>query len=117
MTSMNKPVRDRTFPKWLCLVTLLFAFAAPTHANDAQIVLLVGRAEYQETAQGLWQRAVLEQPLVAGTALRTSVASQLALLLRDQTQLRINEQTQIRITGVAGEQDGTTIELARGRRG
>ena len=90
---MNKPNQYRRFQTGLSVVILLLAFAAPAHANDAQIVLLVGRAEDQENTRGLWQRAALEQYFLAGTALRTSVASQIALLLRDQTQIRINEQT------------------------
>ncbi|MBL8381861.1 MAG: tetratricopeptide repeat protein [Burkholderiales bacterium] len=84
-------------------------------ANDAEVVLLIGKAEVQTGAQGQWQPATLQQKLAAGTSIRTSGASQVAVVLRDQTQVRLNEQSMLRIAAVNAEGEGTNVELARGR--
>lgn len=102
--------------RWLWqLPALLLAWMPFAHAEDAEVVMLLGQADYQLTPQEPWKPVTLKQLLTAGTALRTRLSSQVALLLRDQTQIRLNEQSQILVTGVATAQDGTTIELARGR--
>ena len=94
---------------------LLLAAGSGAYANDAEIVLLIGKAEVQDSAQGPWRPATVQQKLSAGTAIRTSNASQLAVVMRDQTQIRLNEETLLRITGVAVEGSGTSVEVSRGR--
>ncbi len=101
----------------ILLTTLAAGLAAhaPARATDAEVVFLIGKAEVQETAQADWKPAAVQQQLNAGTAIRTGNGSQIALVLRDQTQVRLNEQTMLRITGVAVEGAGTNVELSRGR--
>ena len=96
-------------------VCLLLAAGSGAYANDAEIVLLIGKAEVQDSAQGPWRPATVQQKLTAGTAIRTSNASQLAVVMRDQTQIRLNEETLLRITGVAVDGSGTSVDVSRGR--
>ena len=98
-----------------CAIVATLAAMTPTHANDAQVVLLVGKAETRETAQSAWQPLASQQKIRAGSVVRTLDTSQVALLLADQTQLRLNERTELRITAVGIDGEGTALQIERGR--
>ena len=108
VSQLSRRLRKATLAALLCTVGLV-------HANDAEVVLLIGKAEVQQTPQGSWEPATMQQKLPAGTSVRTSGSSQLAVVLKDQTQIRLNEQTTLRITTVNPEGEGTSVALSRGR--
>ena len=113
---MNHPLRTwSTTRALLSLALLLCLLARGAHARDAEVVLLIGNAEFQEQGLSTWKPAAVQQQLVTGTAVRTAAASQLALVLRDQTQIRLNERTWLRLASVGGDGDGTNLELVGGR--
>ena len=93
----------------------LFALNSPTHAADAEIVFLAGKAEFRQSAAAPWVPATLRQEIAVGATVRTGLASQIALVLRDQTQVRLNEQTVLTLTAVDGASQGTRLDLGRGR--
>lgn len=99
----------------LTLLLAVLPWANVARANDAEVVLLIGRAEIQAPGQTTWQAATVQQKIPEGSTMRTGASSQVAIVLRDQTQVRLNEQTMLRLTGVAAEVEGTRIELTRGR--
>ena len=93
----------------------MFAMCAATWANEAQIVLLTGKADTQLTTDLPWSPAQLQQRLPMGTWIRTGSASQVGLLLRDQTQVRLGAETILRLSVIAESGPGTSVDLARGR--
>src|SRR5688572_7633838 len=60
-------------------------------ANDAEIISIVGRGDSRETPEAEWRAALVRQKLPAGAFVRTHELSQMALLLRDNTQVRLNQ--------------------------
>lgn len=97
------------------LLGLLLTLSTGAWAADGEIVLLIGKAEVQESPGGPWRQARVQQQLQSGVSIRTGDSSQMAVVLRDQTQVRLNEQSLMRFTGVADEREGTTMNLSRGR--
>lgn len=103
-----------------CRALLIAAFLTAScstivAAGDAQIVSLTGQGESRESAALAWRPAVVEQTLNAGNFVRTLDFSQMAVLLRDQTQLRLNQNSLLQIKALAGEDRPTRLELLRGR--
>jgi tetratricopeptide (TPR) repeat protein len=102
------------------LFLTLFALACvvvPASANDAEIVLLIGKGDSRETAAAQWRPAAVKQKLVAGSFVRTGEMSQMGLLLRDRTQLRLNQLSILNIKSVAATAPppATQLELPQGR--
>lgn len=96
--------------------TLLIAYCSGNAlAFDAQIVSLQGEGEARAADAQDWQAAVLQQRLAGGSYVRTLDYSQMALLLRDQTQLRLNQNSQLQIKSLAGAGQPTRLQLQRGR--
>ncbi len=84
-------------------------------AQDAQIVMVQGRVEVRDAASGIWRPAVTNQKVNAGEFVRTGDASQMALLVKDQTQVRLNQQSLFQIKSAGNAEGGTQLELTTGR--
>jgi len=97
------------------LLGVLLSLSTGAWAADGEIVLLIGKAEVQESPQGPWRPARVQQQLQTGVSIRTGDSSQMAVVLRDQTQVRLNEQSLMRFSAVADAREGTTLDLSKGR--
>jgi tetratricopeptide (TPR) repeat protein len=97
--------------------TVFFAFAgsAQAAAADAEVILVIGKAEVRDPATGEWKPARVQQQLPAGSSVRTGDASQMALLLKDQTQVRVNQQSTLQFKAIDDPSQETTLDLIRGR--
>ena len=98
--------------------SLLVAFAATAaRANDAEIVLLIGKGDARETADAPWRPAAVKQKLAAGNFVRTGEMSQMGLLLRDRTQVRLSQLSILNIRSVnpSTPPPATQLELPQGR--
>ncbi len=84
-------------------------------ADDAEIVLLIGKGDARAVAQPDWSPAALKQKLLAGAYVRTRELSQMGLLLRDLTQMRLNQLTILQIKSIAAAGQPTRLELPQGR--
>ncbi|MBS4095775.1 MAG: tetratricopeptide repeat protein [Sulfuricella sp.] len=101
-------------PLPLLLCGALAVLAAPAYAYEAEIVSLIGKGETRATTKDDWKAAALKQQLNQGAFVRTGDLSQMALLLRDQTQLRLNQNSMVQIKEVTP--GGTTqLDLNLGR--
>ncbi|MBK8121704.1 MAG: FecR domain-containing protein [Sulfuritalea sp.] len=89
-----------------------YALAAP---DNAQVVLVVGKAEAREAEGGEWRPVTVRQQLPAGASVRTGDASQMALLLKDQTQIRINQHSTLKFQSAVEPGQQTVLDLLRGR--
>jgi len=91
--------------------------SVPAGANDAEIVSLIGRGDARESAARDWTPASMKQKLQAGAFVRTREMSQMALLLRDRTQIRLNQLSILNIKAVnAGTPPpATQLDLPQGR--
>jgi Flp pilus assembly protein TadD len=99
----------------LCLVGAATLAGAQAWATDAEVIFLLGKAEIRDNVQGAWRPIKVGQQLDAGNFVRTAAGSQVALLLRDQTQIRLNEQSTLLVRAVAAEGQGSTLDLLGGR--
>ena len=99
------------------LALVMLAAAPLARANDAEIVLLVGKGDARETADAAWRPAAVKQKLVAGNFVRTGEMSQMGLLLRDRTQVRLSQLSilNIRSVNAAAPPPATQLELPQGR--
>ena len=98
------------------LLTVLFSSSLGVAvANDAEIVQLTGKGDTRETADADWRPAAVRQKLLVGWFVRTREMSQMALLLRDSTQVRLNQLSILNIKSVAVAGQPTRLELPRGR--
>jgi len=87
--------------------------AADQHpVYDAQVVYVTGKAEVRENAD--WKPVQVNQKLNAGASVRTAEYGQLALLLRDNTQVRVNQTSLLQIKEVSPEET-SVLALAQGR--
>lgn len=100
--------------KTLCLL-LCGAFSSPLYAYDAEIVSLIGKGESRATARDDWKPAAIKQRLDPGAYVRTGDLSQMALLLRDQTQLRLNQNSMVQIKEVSPSGGVSSLDLSLGR--
>ncbi len=80
-------------------------------AYDAEILYVTGPGFVRETSE--WQPAKQKQQLNAGASVRTAAYGQMALLLRDNTQLRVNQDSEVRIKEVSPNST-TSLELNQG---
>jgi Flp pilus assembly protein TadD len=86
-----------------------------TYANDAEIISLIGKGDARGSADADWQPAAVKQKLAGGSFVRTREQSQMALLLKDSTQVRLNQQSILNIKAVGSARQATQLELPRGR--
>lgn len=97
----------------LTLCAALVGAALSAHAYDAEIVYVTGQGYVREATE--WRPAKEKQQLNAGAYVRTAAYGQVALLLRDNTQLRVSQNSEVRIKEVAAATETTAIELKEGR--
>lgn len=110
---MNPSCRQfRAKAVWLLLCG---AFSSPLYAYDAEIVSLIGKGEARDTARDDWKTAAVRQQLNPGAFVRTGDLSQMALLLRDQTQLRLNQNSMVQIKEVSPSGGVSSLDLPVGR--
>ena len=110
MTSYFHPLRVIA-----AVLGLGMASAVAGASPDAQIVTIVGQGEFRGERAPDWRGATMNQWLGAGDYVRTLDASQMALLLRDQTQLRLNQNSILQIKSLAADGRPTRLELKSGR--
>lgn len=101
------------------LAPLLFALGSlvcmtmdQAYANDAEVIYVFGKAEVQEKTD--WKPVQAGQKLNAGAFVRTAEYGQLALLLRDNTQVRVNQTSVLQIKEVSPGET-STLALVQGR--
>lgn len=99
----------------LTAMALLCLHGAPLLAADAEIVSLCGKGESRARAADDWKPAQMRQTLNGGAFVRTGDASQMALILGDQTQLRLNQNSLVQIKEMATKTEPTKLELVKGR--
>jgi tetratricopeptide (TPR) repeat protein len=111
--------RQLLSPQKLLFAAMLSAgllAAEPAWAQDADVLMVQGRVEVRPSSTQHWQAIMPKQSLAAGSTVRTLPDSQVALLLRDQTQLRLNQNTTVQIQSLqAGAGQQTTLALSEGR--
>lgn len=112
---MNRPSPYRLRTISSLLLAALGSVAATAAASDAEIVSLVGRGEARGTVRDDWKAASIKQQLNAGAFVRTADGSQMAVLLRDNTQLRLNQNSMLQIKEVSPSGEPTKLELTQGR--
>lgn len=84
-------------------------------AQDASLVMVIGRTETSSSAQGPWVAANVQQKIKQGHYIRTLEGSQVALLLSDQTQVRLNQNSVLQIATVSEGEQPTSLSLLKGR--
>ena len=91
---------------------LVSVAAGQALAYDAEVIQVIGKAEVRETAG--WQPVQSGQKVNAGAFVRTDEYGQVALLLRDDTQVRINQTSLLQIKEVSPQQT-SVLDLVQGR--
>jgi Flp pilus assembly protein TadD len=109
------PTLSRPTLRWLVTLALGAVCVGPLWAQDANLVMVIGRTEVSPSAQGPWVAAEVQQKLGTGSYIRTLGGSQVALLLSDQTQVRLNQNSVLQITDMPGGEQPTTLSLLKGR--
>ena len=109
------PSLFRLKPLTVLLCGVLLASPPLACAYDAEIVSVVGKGETRPSTKTDWLPAAIKQKLDAGSFVRTGDVSQMALLLKDQTQLRLNQNSMLQIKEVALSGAPTRLELNQGR--
>lgn len=96
---------------------LAVVLAAAARAQDAEVVLLIGKGDARTSADAEWKPTAVKQKLFAGWFVRTGEMSQMGLLLRDRTQIRLNQLSILNIKAVnPGEPPPPTrLDLPQGR--
>jgi Flp pilus assembly protein TadD len=101
-----------------CLSVTLLSPTASAIEHAAQIVALQGQGEAKEFNARDWAKASSQQKLGPGSFVRTGDMSNMALLFRDQTQVRLSQNSQLQIKTVAEVGDSnlhTAVRLNAGR--
>ncbi|TAN46414.1 MAG: hypothetical protein EPN21_20550 [Methylococcaceae bacterium] len=101
-----------------CLALLLALPGVAQAEPAAQIISLQGKGETKAAGQPAWAPAAVQQALEPGSYVRTGDLSNMALLFRDQTQVRLQQNSQMQIKSVADAADGnlqTAVKLHAGR--
>ena len=101
--------------RWSVTLVLVALPVSSVWAQDADLLMVVGRTEVGPSAQGPWVSASVRQKLNAGNFIRTLDGSQVALLLRDQTQVRLNQNSVLEIKSLQAGEQATSLSLFRGR--
>lgn len=108
--AMSSSNRSRLLPALFSLLAALAVDAAS--ANDAEVIYVVGKGEVRDKAD--WEPARTSQKLNAGAYVRTADFAQMALLLRDNTQVRVNQNSVLQVKEIS-PQETSTLELVQGR--
>ncbi len=107
--------RNKTLLSLLICNAFATSLPATARAADAEIVSIIGRGDERESSADDWSPASVRQKLKSGAFVRTHKASQMAILLQDQTQLRINQDSMVQIKEVSARGETTKLELTQGR--
>jgi len=107
---MFKPNRPRLVSVSLIILTSVAMTAA--YGYDAEVVYVVGKGEFREKVE--WELVKTNQKLNAGAFVRTPDFGQMALLLRDNTQVRVNQNSVLQIKEISPTET-STLELVQGR--
>ena len=99
----------------VCAGLALISTVQVARANDAEVIMVQGKVEFRDQATGVWRTALAQQPLKAGDAVRTGESSQMALLVKDKTQVRLNQLSSFQIKQAGDANGGTSLELTGGR--
>lgn len=94
---------------------LAVVLAAAARAEDAEVVLLIGKGDARTSADAEWKPTTVKQKLRAGWFVRTGEMSQMALLLRDRTQVRLNQLSILNIKSIGAPPQPTRLDLPQGR--
>jgi tetratricopeptide (TPR) repeat protein len=79
------------------------------------IVAAKGGEEMRFVREDLWRAAQLQQSLVGGDTLRTNAIGNLAILFKDQTQIRVGRNSTLTVNDVAsGDSGNTQLSLQAG---
>ena len=105
----------RVLRQGFVVLALCHLFSTTALAADAELVMVLGRTEVGTSAQGPWSAASAQQKLSAGMFVRTLEGSQVALLLRDQTQVRLNQNSVLEIKWIQEGEGETSLSLLKGR--
>lgn len=111
-------MRTRLTAGFCCLAVVIAVAGVPpalAASGDAEVVLTVGKVEARDPASGEWKPVKVQQQLAPGTSVRTGEASQAALLLKDQTQIRVNQQSTMKFKAIDEPGQETTVDLIQGR--
>lgn len=111
---MKHPIRLSRTSRFYGAIVLV-ALAPVVAAQDAEVVMVQGKVEFQEMTTGVWRDAMVKHALNAGQTLRTGDASQAAILVKDRTQVRLNQDSSFTLQKVGDLDGGTRLELTRGR--
>ncbi len=99
----------------VCAGLALISTVQVARANDAEVIMVQGKVEVRDQATGVWRTALAQQPLKAGDSVRTGESSQMALLVKDKTQVRLNQLSSFQIKQAGDASGGTSLELTGGR--
>jgi tetratricopeptide (TPR) repeat protein len=78
------------------------------------IVAQKGGEELRFVREGDWRAAALKQDLLGGDTLRTNAIGNLAILFRDQTQIRVGRNSVLTVNEVSSGQTNTQLDLQAG---
>ncbi|OYU43254.1 MAG: hypothetical protein CFE44_19425, partial [Burkholderiales bacterium PBB4] len=95
----------------MCAGVALVSIVQAASASDAEVVMVQGKVEVRDQASGLWRDAVAKQGLRVGDSVRTGDSSQMAILVKDKTQVRLNQLSTFRIKEAGDAEGGTSLEL------
>lgn len=84
-------------------------------AQDAEVLSLKGKAEVRTSELAAWKPLNVKDKLAVGQYVRTGDASNMALLFKDQTQLRLSQNTTMQIKGIGGTGTPSFFSLTLGR--
>jgi tetratricopeptide (TPR) repeat protein len=99
----------------VCAGLALISTVQVVHASDAEVIMVQGKVEVRDQTTGVWRIAAAQQPLKAGDSVRTGESSQMALLVKDKTQVRLNQLSSFQIKQAGDANGGTSLELTGGR--
>lgn len=97
---------------------LLVASLSYAVEHAAQVVALQGKGESKDFDAKSWSKLVVQDKLHPGDFVRTGDMSSMALVFRDQTQVKLNQNSQLQIKTVADASDAnlqTAMKLNAGR--
>lgn len=92
------------------------SFAALSYADAAKVISQQGDAQWRLGLQKEWQATQLDLTLNKGNHVQTGALSKLALLFRDDSQLRLNQHSFLIVKDVLDEKGNSTrFRLNKGR--
>jgi hypothetical protein len=108
--------RWRTKSIWFAALAGVLALqTGMARADDAEVVSLTGKGDSRVAADADWRPTTVKAKLQAGWFVRTREMSQMALLMKDGTQLRLNQLSILNIKAVATAGQPTRLDLPQGR--